>query len=112
MNEINKSLTRKEELILLSILNLKGNAYLIAIVDHLTKILLKKVSVTSVYFPLDRLEKRELIASAFGEATAIRGGRRKKIYSITKLGYEVLEEHKRVSDLLWENYAGLSSPKE
>ena len=29
-----KNLTRKEELIMLSILNLKKNAYLVAIVDH------------------------------------------------------------------------------
>lgn len=98
-----KILTRKEELIMLSILNLKNNAYLIAIVDHLSKITRKKVSLTSVHIPLSRLEKSELIASNYGEATAIRGGRRKKIYRITDLGLEALEEHKRVSDILWEN---------
>jgi DNA-binding PadR family transcriptional regulator len=98
-----KSLTRKEELIMLSILNLKKNAYLIAIVDNLSKITRKKVSLTSVHIPLSRLEKSELIASKYGEATAIRGGRRKKIYRITDLGLEALEEHKRVSDVLWEN---------
>ncbi len=98
-----KSLTRKEELIMLSILNLKTNAYLIAIVDHLSKITRKKVSLTSVHIPLSRLEKSELIASNYGEATAIRGGRRKKIYRITDLGLESLEEYKRVSDILWEN---------
>jgi DNA-binding PadR family transcriptional regulator len=98
-----KSLTRKEELIMLSILNLRKNAYLIAIVDNLSKITRKKVSLTSVHIPLSRLEKSELIASKYGEATAIRGGRRKKIYRITDLGLEALEEHKRVSDVLWEN---------
>jgi DNA-binding PadR family transcriptional regulator len=43
-----------------------------------------------------------VIVSKFGEATAVRGGRRKKIYSVTELGFELLEEHKRVSDLLWQ----------
>lgn len=99
-----KRLTRKEELIMLSILKLKNKAYLIAIVDHLSKITVKKVSLTSVHIPLSRLEKSELIASNYGEATAVRGGRRKKIYKITNLGLEALEEHKRVSDILWENY--------
>lgn len=107
-----KSLTRKEELIMLSVLNLKKDAYLIAIVDHLSKITGKKVSLTSVHIPLSRLEKSELIESDYGEATAVRGGRRKKIYRITKLGLEALEEHKRVSDMLWKNYSEYLSPKE
>jgi PadR family transcriptional regulator PadR len=107
-----KSLTRKEELILLSIISLKKKAYLIAIVDHLSKITEKKVSLTSVHIPLSRLEKSELIDSEFGEASAVRGGRRKKIYKITKLGLETLKEHKRVSDLLWNNHVEFLSPKE
>jgi len=104
-----KSLTRKEELIMLSILNLKKNAYLVAIVDNLSKTTEKKVSLTSVHLPLNRLEKNGLIESEFGKATAVRGGRRKKIYTITKLGFESLEEHKRISDLLWKEYLKYSS---
>ena len=107
-----RSLTRKEELIMLAILNLEDNAYLIAIVDHLSKITGKKVSLTSVHIPLSRLDESELITSNYGEATAVRGGRRKKIYSITKLGLEALAEHKRVSDILWENFLDYVSPKE
>jgi DNA-binding PadR family transcriptional regulator len=99
-----KSLTRKEELIMLSILNLGKNAYLVAIVDHLFQITGKKVSLTSVHLPLGRLEKAGWIESEFGESTAVRGGRRKKIYTITKRGFELLAEHKRISDMLWENY--------
>jgi PadR family transcriptional regulator PadR len=107
-----KSLTRKEELIMLAILNLKTNAYLIAIVDHLSKIMEKKVSLTSVHIPLSRLEKSGMITSNYGESTAIRGGRRKKIYRVTNLGLEALKEYKRVSDILWGNYAEYLSPKE
>jgi PadR family transcriptional regulator PadR len=112
MREKMKSLTRKEEIIMLSILHLKENAYLVAIADHLSQTTEKKVSLTSVHLPLNRLEKNGLIQSEFGEATAVRGGRRKKIYMITKLGFEALEEHKRISDLLWENYLKYSSPKD
>ena len=112
MEENQRNLTRKEELIMLSILNLKHEAYLIAIVDHLSKITGKTVSVTSVYFPLDRLGKMGLIKAYFGEATSVRGGRRKKIYQITKQGFIYLDEYKRISDLLWENYLNLSTPQE
>lgn len=105
-----KTLTRKEELILLSILNLDKEAYLIAITDYLTKITGKKVSLTSVHLPLSRLEKCGLIEGKYGEATAVRGGRRKKIYSISQLGHEMLEEHKRITDALWAQYMKYSTP--
>ncbi|UCC38607.1 MAG: PadR family transcriptional regulator [Candidatus Aminicenantes bacterium] len=99
-----KSITRKEELVMLSILNLRENAYLIAIQDHLSQITGKKISLTSAHLPLSRLEKKGYIESKFGVATAVRGGRRKKIYNLTKLGFEALHEYKKISDELWENY--------
>jgi DNA-binding PadR family transcriptional regulator len=111
MRDAMKSLTRKEELILLSILNLKKDAYLIVIVDHLSKITGTKVSLTSVHLPLARLEKAGLIESEFGESTAVRGGRRKKIYQLTKCGFDVLAEYKRISDKLWESYSKFTLPR-
>ena len=102
-----KTITRKEEMILLSIINLQEDAYLIAIQNHLSTITEKKVSLTSVHLPLSRLEKIGLISAKFGEATAVRGGRRKKIYRVTNAGFEALEEHKKISDTLWENYVKL-----
>ena len=86
-----KSITRKEELILLSILQLKEDAYLIAIQNHLKKITGKKVSLTTVHLPLSRLEEQGLIEAELGEATAVRGGRRKKIYNITREGFVALK---------------------
>ncbi len=103
-----KGLTRMEEMILLAILNLQGEAYLVAITDYLSKVISKKVSLTSVHLPLSRLEKQGLIVSALGKATAVRGGRRKKIYTITKRGFEELREYRRISDKLWINYSKLS----
>jgi PadR family transcriptional regulator PadR len=99
-----KNITRKEELVMLSILNLRENAYLIAIKDYLSHVTGKKVSLTSAHLPLSRLEKKGYTESKFGEATAVRGGRRKKIYSLTESGWEALHAYKKISDELWENY--------
>jgi DNA-binding PadR family transcriptional regulator len=107
-----RSITRKEELILLSIVSLKDNAYLIAITDHLSNVTGKKVSLTSVHLPLSRLEKSQLIEADYGEATAVRGGRRKKIYRVTRLGLKGLMEHKRISDVLWADFQELSMPED
>jgi PadR family transcriptional regulator PadR len=104
-----KLITRKEELVMLSILNLEERAYLIAIQDHLTQVSGKAVSLTSVHLPLSRLEKSGLVVSRFGDATAVRGGRRKKIYRLTREGLEALFAYKRVSDDLWDGLINSST---
>lgn len=100
-----KNLTRKEEMIMLAVLNLGKKAYLVAITDYLSKIIGKEIGLTSVHLPLSRLEKRGWITAVMGEATPVRGGRRKKIYAITPDGFSVLEDYKRISDRIWEKYA-------
>jgi len=102
-------LTRKEELIIMAVLNLEEEAYLVAITDYLTKLTGKTVNLASAHLPLGRLERAGLIISEMGEATAVRGGRRKKIYRITKEGFAALEEHKRITDRLWERFSGRST---
>lgn len=99
-----KTITRTEEMMMLSILNLGEEAYLVAIKDYLEKLTGKPVSMTSVHLPLSRLEKIGYLNSEMGEATAVRGGRRKKIYSVSKTGLEALEEYKAMSDKLWSDY--------
>lgn len=99
-----KSITRIEEIIMLSILNLDDNAYLVSILEYVTKTLEKNVSLTSVHLPLSRLEKIGYLESSFGDATPVRGGRRKKIYSISKKGLQALEEYRNISNKLWDNY--------
>jgi len=99
-----KTITRTEEMIMLSILNLKDDAYLVSIQNYLSDILGKKASLTAVHIPLSRLEKMGYLESEFGEATAVRGGRRKKIYSVTKNGFEALKEYRELSNKLWDEY--------
>lgn len=103
------TITRKEELVLLTILNLEDDAYLIAIQEHLSRVLGKPESLTSVHLPLSRLEKKGLILSRLSGATAVRGGRRKKIYRVTREGLRALFAYKRVSDDLWEGYLNSAS---
>ena len=97
-------LSQREEQILLAIGYLREEAYLVAIRKHLSKITGKELSIGAVHIPLRRIEKQGLIAASFGESTAIRGGRRKKIYRLTSEGLAALEENKKVSDRLWADY--------
>ena len=99
-----KTITRIEEMIMLSILNLGDDAYLVSIQSYLSQISDKKISLTAVHLPLSRLEKMGYLNSEFGEATSVRGGRRKKIYNITNVGMAALREYRELSNKLWDDY--------
>ena len=98
-------LSKREEHILLAVGTLGEDAYLVAIMELLSLVMGRSLSIGAVHIPLRRLEKKGLIQSSFGEATAVRGGRRKKIYKLTSTAMEALKENKKVNDTLWENFA-------
>lgn len=96
-----KGLTRKEELLLLIIRSLKRDAYLVLITSHLAKAIGARITLPAVHTSLLRLEKLGHIDSELGEGTAVRGGRRKKIYRVTTAGYSALADYRRISEALW-----------
>jgi DNA-binding MarR family transcriptional regulator len=99
------SLTRTEEEILLTIWDLKEDAYLVAIRRQLNMIAEKELTIGAVHIPLSKLEKSGIVESYFGEATPKRGGRRKKIYKLTKAGVELLKKHKEIRDRVWSGFS-------
>ncbi len=104
-----KSLSRREEQILVAIWNLADSAYLLAIKDHLSGIMGKDWSVGAVHKPLMLLEKAGFIESYLAGATAKRGGRSKKIYKVTRQGKEALNNLKQEHDALWAKFPGLET---
>ena len=97
-----KFMTRPEELIMLAIWHLGDNAYLVSIREYLTTMTGKEWSVGAIFVPLDRLSKLGHVQSAMGEATAERGGRRKKFYTLTQAGIQALGEIQRVHAAMWQ----------
>ena len=66
-----------EEVVMLTVAILQGDAYGISIIEEMEKRLDRKVSIGSLQTVLRRLEKKGYLKSEFGEATAVRGGKRK-----------------------------------
>ena len=106
-----KTLTKKEELVMLSVHHSGENAYLVAIQNHLAEVTGKITFLPSLHLTLNRLEEQGFLSSQMRGATSVRGGRRKKIYSLTKKGRLQLEDCKRIYDALWVNYPSLTSGK-
>ncbi|HZI53702.1 MAG TPA: helix-turn-helix transcriptional regulator, partial [Chitinophagaceae bacterium] len=72
-----------EEVVLLTVAVLYNVAYGVAIIDEMEKRLNRRVSIGALQTVLRRLENKGLLSSAFGEATKIRGGKRKRYFSLT-----------------------------
>lgn len=90
-----------EEIVLLTVAILIGEAYGIAIINEMEERLGRKVSIGSLQTVLRRLEKKGYLTSEFGEATKIRGGKRKRYFSLTSYGKKVLTIAKEQRMGLW-----------
>src|SRR5690348_8062842 len=91
-----------EEVILLLVGILDDNAYAFRIADEFRSQTGRAVSIGAVHSTLDRLESKGFLKSAMGNATAERGGRRKRIFTITALGKRVLKESRDFKMALWD----------
>ncbi|MFY0591368.1 PadR family transcriptional regulator [Roseivirga sp.] len=90
-----------QELVMLTIGVLYPEAYGVAIKDEIREKTGRKVTLSTVHAALNRLEKKSLIESSFGEATKIRGGKRKKYFTITAYGLKTLQETRDQRDQFW-----------
>ncbi|MCB0656642.1 MAG: helix-turn-helix transcriptional regulator [Saprospiraceae bacterium] len=97
-----------EEIVLLTIGILYGNAYGIAILDEIEDRLKRKVSIGSLQTVLGRLEKKGYLTSELGESTPERGGKRKRYYTVTKYGQKVLIETRDQRQALWDDIPGFA----
>lgn len=90
-----------EELVLLTIASLVNDAYSVAICDELEKHTGRSAKLGVVHAVLNRLEEKGFIKSRLGEATNVRGGKRKRYYAVTSAGKAALIKAKEVRDQLW-----------
>lgn len=104
-----KLLSQREEHVMLAIWALKEDAYLVAIKKYLSNILGKNWTLAALHTPLRHLEDIGFLESYMGEATAVRGGRAKRIYRITEKGFEVLTDYMKITQALWANFPGFNA---
>lgn len=90
-----------EELVMLTCVLLKKEAYGIRIVEEIFARMDRKVNLSAVHVTLYRLEDKGLVTSTMTGATAQRGGRRKRIFEVTSMGVRILRETKAKRENLW-----------
>lgn len=100
-----------EEVILLLTGILGETAYAFKIAEEFESQTGRSVSIGAVHSTLTRLEEKGFLKSAMGNATAERGGRRKRIFTITALGKRTLKESRDFKQALWDQFPGFVSSK-
>ena len=90
-----------QEIVMLSILILKENAYGVTIQEEIDQRMGRKISRGALHTALTRLEDKGFISSDYGEPTSERGGRRKRYYEVTNKGLSTLQEAKELRENMW-----------
>ena len=87
-----KYLGRFELFVLAATRKLGEGAYGAEITRYLSRILNRDITVAQVYLTLERLERGNLVRSEFTQPIRQRGGRAKRLFSLTARGVEILTE--------------------
>ncbi len=89
-----------EQLVLLAVLRLGENAYGASIVLEIESCTNRRPSAGALYTTLDRLERKGFITSRLGDPTPKRGGRAKRLVSVTKRGRSAVTNAQRSYQML------------
>ena len=99
-----------EEVVLLTVAVLTPEAYSVVVAEELEQETGKTVSTGAVHAALQRLENKGLVSSRMGGATPERGGRRKRIFTLTVAGSRMLHEVRGIRNRLWGRIAAETLP--
>ena len=97
-----------EEMVILMAAALQDNAYAVSIANEYTSRTSNEISVPAIHTVLKRLEDKGLLRSHESEPSKERGGRKKRIYTVTNLGMEVIHELRTQREDLWAIIPNLS----
>ena len=90
-----------EELVLLTVGILHVSAYGFSITEEIEKQTGRTINMRAVHTALYRLEEKGFVTSQMGGATNQRGGRRKRLFSLTAWGRTAILESKETRNKMW-----------
>jgi PadR family transcriptional regulator, regulatory protein PadR len=90
-----------EQIVLLAIAHLDGDAYGVTIRRAIEDRIGRAVSVGALYTALDRLEAKGLLRSRVSEPTPQRGGRARRFVDLTPAGIAALNRTRALMTRMW-----------
>lgn len=104
-------LTRNEEILLLAIFHLQGEAYGVFIRRKIKDTVGEQWNYGTLYRMLDQLVKKGLLDRNEGAPMPEKGGRRKNYYTLTRAGLKALQEAYTLQKSLWGGTTGIALEK-
>lgn len=98
----NKALGEFEELILLAVCILDGDAYGVSVKEEVEKHSGRSVLLGAVHITLYRLQDKGFLKSELGGNTSKRGDRRKRLFKITDIGMRQLRASQEIRQGMWK----------
>lgn len=90
-----------EELTLLAVRVLGDRTYAVPVRRYVEEATERSVALGAIYAALGRLESKGFVASSMGPATPKRGGKAKRLYTVTPLGFVTAREVHLVRERIW-----------
>ncbi len=97
-----------EELILLTVGSLFDEAYGVAVMDEVRIKAGRDMNISAIHAVLRRLEEKGLLKSRMGGSTNERGGRRKRLFTLTKEGKLALDNSIALRQSLYERIPNIT----
>ena len=104
-------ISRAEEIILLSVYKLEGNAYGPTIREQIYEDIGHYWSFGVIYKALKKMKAKGYVKKISSDPIAERGGRRRYYYEITAEGISALEEIRSIHSSVWDGLQNLSFEK-
>ena len=98
-----------EEVLLLLVGILGEEAYAFKIAEEFETQTGRSISIGAVHSTLNRLLEKGFLTSEMGKSSPERGGRRKRIYTITAYGSRILAASRDFKITLWNQYPGFAN---
>ncbi|GAB4047518.1 PadR family transcriptional regulator [Spirosoma litoris] len=92
-----------EELVLLIVATSTEAVYGVPVMEQLQQQTGRDFTISAIHTTLYRLEEKGFLSSSVGGATAERGGRRKRLFTLTAAGGQVLLDSQQIRIRLWQS---------
>lgn len=91
-----------EEVVLLVVAACAEEPYGVIVWEQLQQQTGRSITISAVHATLYRLEEKGFLSSQMGGATAERGGRRKRFFTLTSAGSKALLDIQEMRSRLWQ----------
>lgn len=94
-----------EEFTLLAVRALGDDTYAVPVQQYVEKVTARPISIGAIYAALARLEDKGFLRSTMSAAVAQRGGKAKRVYTVTPTGLRTARDLHRARERIWNAIA-------